>query len=163
MGTSGMHWNQLLSTLQLKMMFNPPPALILIHLGGNDLVNIKQAKFMKLIRRDLSYVASVFPHAYIVWSDILPRKHWRGMVSTPQNLIKMNEKRKRINRAGHQVVRNFDLGRYIIHEIETVTLGLFQEDGTHLTQIGNAILLTALQEAIRLFFQNPSQIMYNAN
>lgn len=75
----------------------------------------------------------------------------------------MNEKRKRVNRAGHQVVRNFDLGRFIIHEIETVTLGLFQKDGTHLTQIGNAIFLTAIQEAIRLFFQNPSLPKYDAN
>ena len=161
-GKSGMHWNQLLSTLQFNMLYNPSPALILIHVGGNDLVNIKQGKLMKTVKNDLKYISSVFPNVSLVWSDILPRKHWRGMPSTPANLVSINEKRKSINRAGRQVVRSLNHGRYIIHEIETETPGLFLRDGTHLTNIGNDIFLITLQEAIRLFISTPTQ-MYNAD
>ena len=74
----------------------------------------------------------------------------------------MNEKRKYINRAGRQVVQSMNRGRYIIHEIETETPGLFLHDGTHLTNIVNDIFLNTLQEAITLFISTPTQ-MYNAD
>lgn len=163
MGTPGMKWCQLLPAVQFQMMFNHPPALILIHLGGNDLVSIKQARLMKSIKRDLNYIASVFPHTLLVWSDILPRKLWRGMVNTPTSLARINEKRKRVNRAGRQVIRGLQQGRYIIHEIETITTGLFHEDGTHLTRVGNAIFLTALLEACRIFVNDAGRKFFNAN
>ena len=82
------------------------------------------------------------------------------MPSTPANLVRMNEKRKRINRAGQQVVQSMNPGRYIIHETETP--GLFLHDETYLTNTGNDIFLNTLQEAIRLFISTPTQ-MYNAD
>lgn len=100
LGKSGMHWCELLSKFQCTMLFNSQPTMIVIHLGGNDLVTIKQAKFIKLIRRDPKYFSSVFPAVKFVWCDILPRTKWRGIDNTPENLAKMNEKRKRVNRAG---------------------------------------------------------------
>ena len=36
LGTSSMHWRDLIPKFQLAMMFNPPPVMILVHVGGND-------------------------------------------------------------------------------------------------------------------------------
>ncbi|MCG8113656.1 MAG: SGNH/GDSL hydrolase family protein [Candidatus Thiodiazotropha taylori] len=162
LGTRGMRWEQIRQKFQLMMIENPQPAMILIHLGGNDLAFIKQAKLMRAIKRDIQYIASVFPSTQIVWSDILPRKSWRGVVTTTINLYKLDQKRKRINRASHQIVRNFTFGKVIVHEIDT-TPGLFKPDGVHLSYIGNAIFLNTIQEALLTFFTNATQNMYDAN
>ena len=89
----------------------------------------------------------------MVWSDILPRLVWRGVDNTPENLRKLDLKRKRINRAGRQATRQVMHGKAIIHEIDTV----------HLTPIGNSIFLHTMQEALSMFLNNPNQRVYNAN
>ena len=132
-----MHWHQLIAKLQLAMMGCPAPEMIIIHLGGSDLTGVERGKLIKMIKRDIGYIASVFPSAYLVWSDILPRTAWRAIKSHQNSLNTINEKRKRINRAGRQANRDLDKGRYIIHEIETSTTGLFLSDGVHLSDIGN--------------------------
>ena len=154
LGTSSMHWRDLIPKFQLAMMFNPPHVMILVHVGGNDLVTMRQGKLIKNIKKDLQYLASVFSTATckIIWSDILPRKSWRGVEPTQGNLDKMNSKRKRINRAGRQVARNLLQGRSIIHEIDITTNGLYKSDGVHLSSIGNDIFLNTFQEALLAFF-----------
>ena len=158
-----MKWNELHGQVQLTMLFNSPPAMIIIHLGGNDLVTIKQGKLIKSIKRDLNYISSVFPSALIVWSDILPRLSWRGITPTLENLGKINRKRKCINRAGRQMARELPRGRVIIHEIDTETKGLFSRDEVHLSPVGNDIFLSTLSEAIDSFLKNPVKRLYDAN
>ena len=60
-------------------------------------------------------------------------------------------KRKRINHAGRQAVRGLSHGRAIIHELDPTTPGLYKNDGTHLTLIGNAIFLNTFKEALNIF------------
>lgn len=77
-----------------------PPVMIITHVGGNDIVSMKQDMLIKKIKKDLNYIASVFPSAKMVLSDILPRRSLYGVENTSDNW--------RINRAGRQVVRSFD-------------------------------------------------------
>ena len=63
----------------------------------------------------------------------------------------MNDKRKPINRAGRQAVRGLSHGRAIIHELDPTTPGLFKNDGTHLTLIGNAIFFKHIQRGFENF------------
>ena len=161
-GKGGMHWDELKGGFQKAMLFSVAPFMIIIHLGGNDLVTIKQGKMIKWIKRDLKYIASVFPQAILVWSDILPRQKWRGMINSPPNLKQINNKRKRINRAGRQAVNDIINGRSIVHEIDLVTPGLFKADGCHLTLVGNAIFLNTLEEAVSAFLSNPQLRVYNS-
>lgn len=162
-GYRGMHLDELLPKLQHNILFYPVPAMIIIHVGGSDLVNVKQAKLMKSISKVLKYIAAIFPSSYVVWSDILPRKQWRGIKDTPANLVKMHNKRKRINRAGRQTALQLPLGRSVInYDIDTTTDGLFRSDGTHLSPIGNDIFLTTLQEAIASFLANQNLVVFNA-
>ena len=51
----GMHWSDLLPTFQYAMIFNSKPVLIVINVGGNDLVTIKQGKFIWVIRPEFFY------------------------------------------------------------------------------------------------------------
>ena len=162
LGSSGMHWPELVPKFQLTMILNPQPMMIVIHLGGNDLATVTQGKMIKKIKKDINYIASVFPSTQVVWSDILPRLVWRGVDNTPENLRKLDLKRKRINRAGRQATRQVMHGKAIIHEIDT-TPGLHKPDGVHLTPIGNSIFLHTMQEALSMFFNNPNQRVYNAN
>ena len=137
--------------------------MIIIHIGGNDLVQMKQRNLMRKIKKDLQYVASVFSTSYIVWSDILPRAEWRGLESTLNNLKKINKKHKRVNREGRLVASELPLGRAIInYDIDIKTQGLFLQDGTHLSPIGNDIFLTTLQDAVTSFFNDSSKKLYNA-
>ena len=46
----GMHWSDLLPIFQYAMIFNSKPVLIVINVGGNELVTIKQGKFIWVIR-----------------------------------------------------------------------------------------------------------------
>ena len=55
------------------------------------------------------------------------------------------------------------MGCVISHEIDTETDGLIKSYGTHLTKIGNAIFILTLQEALRLFLNNPGKLIYDAN
>ena len=92
--------------------------MIVVQLGGNDLTTVKRGKLMGMIKKDLFYMASIFPSAYIIWSDILSILLWRDITSTPDTLRKMNQKRKRINRAGRQVTKQLNHDKAIIHEID---------------------------------------------
>lgn len=157
-----MHLDDLLPRFQQAMLFNRPPKMILVHVGGNDLVQFKVTRIIKDLKRHLSYIASVFPEALVIWSDILPRTHWRGAINTPENLRKLDNKRKRINRAGRLVTKELPHGRSIRHSIDT-TPGLLKEDGVHLTLIGNAIFLDTLQEALHTFTTDPMQTVYDPN
>ena len=163
LGYSGMVWKELAPRFQLSLLSNPPPVTIVIHLGGNDIVTVTQGKLIRSIKKDINYIASVFPSAAIVWSDILPRLKWRGAPNDPQTLYQLDQKRKRINRAGRQVIRQLANGKYIVHEIDTVTPGLFRPDGVHLTLIGNSIFLNTMQEALLSFIKDPKRKFYDAN
>ena len=61
LGISSMHWRDLIPKFQLAMMFKPPPVMILVHVGGNDLVTMRQGKLIKNIKKDLQYFASSSP------------------------------------------------------------------------------------------------------
>ena len=132
------------------MLSNSSPNTSVAHLGGNNLTTVKQGKLMGMIKKELYYMNSTFPSANIIWPNILPRLLWRDIVNTPENLRKMDQKRKRINGAGHQVTQQMNHSEAIIHEIDT-TPGLNKSDGVHFARIGNAIFLNTMEEALMSF------------
>lgn len=54
-----MVWSELSTTVSRAMRDFPPPALILIHLGSNDIGTIKTVK--------------LFPNCRIIWSELLEK------------------------------------------------------------------------------------------
>lgn len=66
-----------------------------------------QSKLLKTFKKQFEYMASVYPDATLVWSNILPRQAWRGIENTTENLEMTEQKRKRVNQLGTQVAMRF--------------------------------------------------------
>lgn len=162
LGIGGMRWEQLLPKLQYEILNGAMPAFIVIQLGGNNIVDIKLDKLINTIRHDIRYICTVYEKINIVWSDILPRKLWRGASEIENVLKNLDIKRKRINRLGRQTVQEFENGRSISSDIDLFEPGFFRPDGTHLTDIANDILLNTYEEAFNAFINNPDQTRYEA-
>ncbi len=149
MGKSGMRWGQLLPAVQYHMISRGSPKILIIHLGGNDIDTVKQIVLRKAVQNDLDYLQSCFPTTVIVWCDILPRLYWRKNLFDSHKVL--NLKRKRINRAAHERIRTFNLGRLISPHILTHMTELFHTDGVHLSEFGNLTYIQTLKNSIRQF------------
>lgn len=141
-----MRWGQLLSTLQLQMVTRGHPRGIILHLGGNNIDSIPQLTLMETIREDLKYIHSVFQSSLLIWCDILPRLVWRN--NRYDNSKAINLKCKRINRAAHQYMTEFALGRVLSPHILWHMTELFDDDGVHLSDFGNLTYVQTLRNLI---------------
>ena len=120
------------------------PDMIVIHCGGNSLVEVRQGYLAKAIKDDIGNLSKKLHFlCTIIWSDMLPRLTWRGAIA--KSVIEI--KRRNLNRCGRRAVLKAG-GRVIEHpEITEDTAGLFR-DGVHLSDIGSDILLCNLQYVI---------------
>ena len=120
------------------------PDMIVIHCGGNSLVEVRLGYLAKAIKDDIGNLSKKLHFlCTIIWSDMLPRLTWRGAIA--KSVIEI--KRRNLNRCGRRAVLKAG-GRVIEHpEITEDTAGLFR-DGVHLSDIGSDILLCNLQYVI---------------
>lgn len=155
-GTSGMRWHQLPSTIQW-IGLHPTPKIIIVHLGGNNVVPTLMQHMKRMMRRDFSRLFQLFPHTLIVWSEILPRLSWK-YARPGTTLEAMDTKRKRFNCLGRQMVRDHMNGRILKHDITADCPGLFGRDGCHLSDIGIALFCNSIQGAVETFTSSEVKI-----
>jgi hypothetical protein len=75
-GKRGMLWREVGGALsQAKDRF-PPPSLLLIQVGSNDLTEIKSVDLVDNITSDILRIKLLFPNAEVVWSEILMKRYW---------------------------------------------------------------------------------------
>lgn len=146
-GIRGMSWNQFIHSLQLRVLFQQPPKVILIHLGGNDLCAKSQLQIFNLIRRGLDYVTAAYPDSVLIWVDILQRLHW---TENYQGDVTIELKRQRVNRFGRAIVTRLPKGHNLVHDIDFQTPGFFRPDGIHLSDVGLAMYLDATRDKLML-------------
>ena len=151
LGKSSMRWEQLLPSLQLQMITRGHPRMIIIHLGGNNVDSVLQLALMEAIRDDLKYVHSVFQSSSLIWCDILPRLFWRNNKTDDSKTL--NLKCERINRAAHQYVTEFALGRVLSPHILWYMTELFGDDGVHLSDFGNLTYVQTFKNLIHTFIE----------
>ena len=147
----GMSWEQFIHELQLRVLFQPAPKVILIHLGGNDLCSLSLLRIFNLIRRGIHYLSGAYPSAHFLWVDILQRLHW---TDTYGGDVLIERKRLRVNRFGRQLVTSLLHGHTLEHDIDYNTPGFFRPDGTHLSHIGLAMYLDATRDALLSILAN---------
>ncbi|OWF47103.1 hypothetical protein KP79_PYT12590 [Mizuhopecten yessoensis] len=94
-GKRGINRDQFSITLEDYLKKNLPPSWILIQLGSNDLGVIKSKELIEQIKCDLVRLLALVPGVNVVWSDLLPRRHWH-FASSPRALEKV---RRRVNTA----------------------------------------------------------------
>lgn len=149
-GWRGMRWWQLKHKIQW-ISLHRTPKVIIIHLGGNDVVLTKFQKMRRIMKRDFKRLTKLFPDTIIVWSEILPRLIWKYSEEY-FNIDAVDIKRKRFNTLGRQIVNGYRNGRIIKHDITTDCQGFFKADGCHLSDIGIAMFCNSLQGVDRNVF-----------
>ena len=155
-GQRGMTWDLLRQKLQWVGL-HQHPSMIVIHLGGNNVLNTTVQKMGRIIRRDLKNITATFPSTIFVWSDILPRLKWK--YARPNSDLKaIDHKRHKINLKAHGIIQTFDMGRIIKHDITTDSPHLFRPDGCHLTDVGNDIFNHTLQGGFEAFLNSDIKI-----
>jgi lysophospholipase L1-like esterase len=144
-GSRGMSWTQLRHYIESQVLLSKPPDIIIINLGGNDLVQHPLTKIRNIIKKEIRYLRAAFPDVVFVWVDILVRLSWRGASGSDKEI---DEKRKRINRWGRQQVRSFAKHEIVAVPIDSATAGFFRADGVHLSDVGLELYLDCLRDII---------------
>lgn len=155
-GKRGMSWDSLRQDIQW-ITLHRPPAMILIHLGGNNVLNTSYQKIRRVIQRDFKYLSETFPSTILVWSDILPRLKWKFSREN-SDLDAINHKRHRFNLIAHQILQRLDMGRILKHDISLDTPGLFGSDGCHLSEVGTALFPNTIQGGIEAFLTSDIKV-----
>ena len=105
--------------------------------GGNYLVSTPLRKLTKQAQRDINTLAKLCHQTVLIWSDILVRVSYRNAESNS----KMEKNRKTENSAMRAHTRK-NGGKSIRHHgINWNMPHLFRNDGVHLNDLGNDILL----------------------
>lgn len=71
-GIRGLQWFQLYFHLSRMYQVGPPPSILVIRLGGNDLGNIRTLDLLFRIKQDLHRFKLTSPDTVIVFSKIVP-------------------------------------------------------------------------------------------
>lgn len=140
-----MSWGDFIHSLQIRVLFQSPPKVIFINLGGNDLCSISVLSIFNMIKRGINYLAAAYPGVSIVWVDILQRLHWSDTV---EGDILTEGKRRRVNRFGRQKVSLLPGGHSLVHDIDYKTPGFYRADGIHLSEVGLEMYLDASRDKI---------------
>ena len=156
LGKGSMTWQDLRSKIQW-IGLHATPKIILIHLGGNDVVFTKMQKMKRIMQRDFNHLFRLFPQTLIVWSEILPRLKWK--YAPPTSPWKCwDRKRLRFNQLGRQLVSVHPNGRVLKHDVTVDCPGLFATDGCHMSPVGNALFCNSLQGGIEAFIHTAVQV-----
>jgi len=155
-GHQGMLWYMVDTVISIMLSWRRPPAIILIHCGGNDLCKLKNGKLLFSIKSSLADIQRRLPDTTIIWSYILPRRNWLSAIHNES----VNRSRKRLNRGVISFLQR-NGGKAINHvDLEDLHPALFRDDGTHLSYLGNGMFINALQSALELFIKNPYRTLY---
>ena len=143
-GQRGMRWHQLLPKVKSLLQSKAPPSWICIHLGGNDLASIPLRALTTMALQDIKTLSKIAPNTMFIWSEILPRVHYRGANSD----AKMEKTRKTLNAAIRKSILNLN-GQCIKHPgIQWDIPSLFRHDGVHLSDKGNDIFLDNMKSTL---------------
>ena len=114
----------------------------------DEIGNLPKKELCQIIGRCLSLrsVKAALPNTFLIWSDIIPRVRYHNAPLRDQS--KIDKTRRSVNkyarslesRLGGSGLRHFD--------IQHTRLTLFREDGTHLTDAGNSVLIIGFREAL---------------
>ncbi|KAJ7327298.1 hypothetical protein JRQ81_017057, partial [Phrynocephalus forsythii] len=118
-----------------------PPAVLLIHLVGNDLAKRPGKALILQVIADLCLLKHCFPDMMLIWSEIVPQMFWRDA----RHPGKVDCARRGVNREVYRAILN-ELGHVIKHpQLQYCKPELFRQDGVHLSPTGLDIFLADFQ------------------
>lgn len=147
-----MKWSELSATVSRAREKYPLPAMIVIHLGSNDIGLRPCSDIIDDIKTDTLRFKLLFPNTRVIWSELLMRRYWHSATKSGTRLEKV---RKRINTA----IKNFYLTEGLAEirhpNIRASEIDLYRFDGVHLTDLGNDVLLNNFEGALETFLSSP--------
>ncbi|CAG2217183.1 unnamed protein product [Mytilus edulis] len=72
-GKSGMVTSQLRRQIRIMKKYEDPPKFLVVHVGANDLGNIKTKDLREKLIQAMTFISKDLPDTKIVWSQMLPR------------------------------------------------------------------------------------------
>ena len=144
----GMKWHDLDPCILHLLKSLPPPDVLVIHLGSNDMVSeeLSSKILVQEIQCTFLRYRSLMPQTKLVWSHILPRLYWHGVPLSRNK--KIDKKRKKVNRKAAAIAA--EVGGYSVSHpnISIHNYDLFRYDGTHLSNSGNASFIYDLTQML---------------
>jgi lysophospholipase L1-like esterase len=153
-GRRGINMDDLDGLMDSLVKEMPKPQYIMIHCGSNDLTmeGISGKDLIEKIKCSTLRYQALFRDTKIIWSSILQRRYWHFAPLSSGK--KIERKRSRVNSAIKRFIVAND-GKYINNDgnISAKEVNLFHTDGTHLSSLGNSILLNNWKAALQSFFK----------
>lgn len=142
-GDRGLGWKQLRGRFNDRVSRRAPPDVLVLHAGGNDLGCIPARALISRMKGDIKAICREYPFMLLVWSEIVPRYHWRS-ARDPKAI---NRTRIKVNRAVSKLV--LALGGLVIRHVDLEwEADFFREDGIHLNALGLDLFNLNLQGRI---------------
>ena len=139
-----MGWDELLFEFESLVSVWPEPNILILHLGGNDIGQMRTLDLIFGIRDTIQILRESYPQLVIVFSEIVPRLRWLDAgVCRPFEKV-----RKRVNKAVEKFMVNVTGFSYRHIDLEGGLPGLYRSDGVHLSEVGLDIFNMALQGCI---------------
>ncbi|XP_071153000.1 corepressor interacting with RBPJ 1-like [Mytilus edulis] len=144
-GTRGMRWNALLPKLMELVQSKPPPDVLILYVGSNDVGYVKPMDLVKMIKNDLCTIKEMCPETQLIYNEILSRINWRGAPTNQDG----EQQRLTINKYVKPAVES--MGGFMIHhpDIRNVNLSLYRDDGVHLNDRGYDIFNGNVADTVR--------------
>lgn len=152
-GRSGLVWNKCIPLIRHLLTVQESPDLLVIHCGGNDIGQKTTAALLHLIKQDFLKLSVILPQATMVWSQILPRLHWRG----EQNHKALERSRKRVNNGIASFILNKG-GKYLRYPDIVENDHLLFCDGVHLSATGHEMFLKTLKKGLDQFLFSDNKV-----
>ncbi|KAM3936834.1 uncharacterized protein RB166_001414 [Leptodactylus fuscus] len=143
-GIRGLKWCQVLPEAISIGQAAPPPVILVIHVGGNDLCVLRVAELITLMRADMERIASYFSEVILVWSEMIPRVTWQGA----RDAAAVERVRRMVNARLSRFVRSKGWVVVRHRQLEGDNRRLMRADGVHLNEIGLDIFLSGLQDGV---------------
>ncbi|KAM3936568.1 uncharacterized protein RB166_008366 [Leptodactylus fuscus] len=143
-GIRGLKWCQVLPEAISIGQVAPPPVILVIHAGGNDLCVMRVAELITLMRADMERIASYFSEVILVWSEMISRVTWQGA----RDAAAVEKARRTVNARLSRFVRSKGWVVVRHRQLEGDNRRLMRSDGVHLNDIGLDIFLSGLQDGV---------------
>lgn len=154
-GRGGMVVFDIKKRIMTLLSYEDPPQFIILHLGANDIGDIKIGYLRNHLKVIINWLQRKLPATTIIWSQILPRLKWRYSHDSDA----MEKARYRLNNSIATHVMNLG-GLYIRYPDIKSDRVFLESDGVHLTKLGNNIFLNTIQGALEYFIQYPYGYSY---
>lgn len=144
-GYGGLRLTRTEAKLRTLLQVMEPPAYLLLHVGGNDLGSKPIKELKTCLEKIVKFAVSSMPGVVLIWSEILPREWGESQTG-------LEAARKRLNTYAVKLCKGQG-GYYLRHKNMPFNYELYDQDGVHLTNLGNQRLISNMQYGISHFLQ----------